>query len=460
MSEESSLESSKLQSLSQAVADFQSFAGLNMTGHLDQVTMEMMKKRRCGVRDTNTGESRTKRFALQGSRWRTRALNYKIGKYPVNNKLSRRQVDEAMEEAFSVWSEVTNLKFNKIFNGDAHIEIRFETGNHGDDDPFDGEGGTLAHAFFPIYGGDAHFDSEEDWTVKTFRGTNLVMSAAHELGHSLGLSHSNVKSSLMAPFYRGYEPKIRLDNDDIEGIQALYGEKEENIKSVNQIPKGAKPSTKGIDNKDLCRNNRIDTIVTDKNGQTFVFQGEKYWKLSLSSVEKGYPRLISEDWDGLPDRPDASFTWTNGKIYFLKGSRYWRFSEIGELDDGYPKNMREGFAGIPTNLDAALVWGKNNKIYFFKGSQYWKLDPSQDPPVPDTYPRKISNWDGIPNNIDAALQYSDGRSYFFKSGQYYKFDDERITVDNGSPSYPRDTGVWWFGCDDTKSPLLFPITAK
>ena len=99
--------------------------------------------------------------------------------------------------------------------------------------------------------------------------------------------------------------------------------------------------------------------------------------------------MISEDWDGLPDRPDASFTWTNGKIYFLKGSRYWRFSEIGELDDGYPKNMREGFAGIPTNLDAALVWGKNNKIYFFKGSQYWKLDPSQDPPVPDTYPRKI-----------------------------------------------------------------------
>ena len=45
MSEESSLESSKLQSLSQAVADFQSFAGLNMTGDLDKVTMDMMKKR-------------------------------------------------------------------------------------------------------------------------------------------------------------------------------------------------------------------------------------------------------------------------------------------------------------------------------------------------------------------------------------------------------------------------------
>lgn len=45
----------------------------------------------------------------------------------------------------------------------------------------------------------------------------------HELGHSLGLDHSWLIDSVMFPFYLGYAPGLKLDKDDVEGIQQLYG---------------------------------------------------------------------------------------------------------------------------------------------------------------------------------------------------------------------------------------------
>lgn len=441
MTQSSSVQSSSLQSLDRAITKFQEFAGLEQSGQLTKETVDYMQMRRCGVKDIIEDDedsprirlkikTRSKRYALQGSRWRVRNLTYKISKYPRKSGLTRREVDETMKKAFGVWEKATDLKFEKKNSGKVHIEIRFESRSHGDDDPFDGEGGTLAHAFFPVFGGDAHFDDDEDWTVNTARGTSLLMTASHELGHSLGLSHSNVRRSLMAPFYKGYEQDVSLDSDDIRGIQALYGNQSPATKSpvtkkpsnsgigvrTNTVPSRPIPTLrtttlrpKDFDNKDLCRGN-LDTMVTMKNDITYAFNDNNYWKLTETSVEPGYPRLISEGWNGLPGKLDAAFTWTNGKTYFFKGSQYWRFSEVGRMDSGYPKDFSKGFSGVPENVDAAMVWPVNKKIYFFKGSQYWKFDPDKSPPVDISYPRPISNWEGIPNNVDSAMQYSNKKT--------------------------------------------------
>lgn len=166
-----------------------------------------------------------------------KALTYRISKYP--KRLNKDEVDKEVAKAFAVWSEYTDLTFTAKKSNPVHIDIRFEVNEHGDGgnmilnqviikcfflknsfhkllDPFDGPGGTLAHAYFPVYGGDAHFDDAEQWTIGSSRGTNLFQVAAHEFGHSLGLSHSDVRSALMAPFYRGYDPVFRLDSDDIQ----------------------------------------------------------------------------------------------------------------------------------------------------------------------------------------------------------------------------------------------------
>ena len=42
---------SSLQKLDHAITKFQEFAGLDVTGQLNQETVEMMKKPRCGVKD-------------------------------------------------------------------------------------------------------------------------------------------------------------------------------------------------------------------------------------------------------------------------------------------------------------------------------------------------------------------------------------------------------------------------
>ena len=226
-------------------------------------------------------------------------ITYKISKYPRLGKMSKLEVDSEIKAAWQVWSSVTDLTFEQRTGGKVHVDIRFEDGEHGDGDSFDGVGGTLAHAFFPVYGGDVHFDNSEHWTLRSFSGTNLLQTAAHEFGHSLGLSHSKEYKALMAPFYRGYQTEVSLDKDDITAVQALYGKKKgkQNTEIGTRIAE-----TPLAADEDLCQNSTIDSIITMSEG-TYAFKGENYWKLSddaTGGVAPGYPKAIADNWAGLP----------------------------------------------------------------------------------------------------------------------------------------------------------------
>ena len=248
-------------------------------------------------------------------------ITYKISEYPSASQMVPSDVDREIAKALDVWAEVTDLTFHQKRFGSVQIEIKFAEAQHGDADPFDGVGGTLAHAFFPVYGGDAHFDKSEKWTMNTEAGTNLLQTAAHEFGHSLGLSHSDKSNALMNPFYRGFESKVRLDTDDINAITSLYGTKKEKDKVPTKVPPSKihfpddddddtnDGTDDGSDIGELCVDTKFDTIAMTDDKETYVFKNNKYWKLTEVAVAPGYPKYISRDWKGLPSKLDAAFTW-------------------------------------------------------------------------------------------------------------------------------------------------------
>jgi matrix metalloproteinase-14 (membrane-inserted) len=102
------------------------------------------------------------------------------------------------------------------------------------------------------------------------------------------------------------------------------------------------------------------------------------------------------------------------------------------VDHGFPKQLAESFPGIPSPVDAAMVFSVDKNIYFFREDKYWKFDPKLTPPVSSAYPKHISDWKGIPNNIDAASSlkdtYGNEFTYFFKGNQFWRFNDKSFSV--------------------------------
>ena len=135
------------------------------------------------------------------------------------------ETETAIKQAMAQWSQAAQLTWVQSTNPNASqtVNIMFATYSHGDGYPFTGPSGVLAHTFYPAppnpepIAGDMHFNDSYTWAM----GTNMdVFSVAlHELGHALGLGHSDDPSDVMYPYYKIV---TALNSGDIAAIQTLY----------------------------------------------------------------------------------------------------------------------------------------------------------------------------------------------------------------------------------------------
>ncbi|OQR75284.1 72 kDa type IV collagenase-like, partial [Tropilaelaps mercedesae] len=394
-------------------------------------------------------------------------LCFSITDWPAD--LDANFVRQKIGKAIRVWSRYSRLIFTETRDPKADILVKFLKGRHGDAYPFDGPGMVLAHAYFPggEIGGDVHFDADENWggNMATL-GVELFVAGAHEFGHSMGLAHVSEPSSLMYPWYQDSphftENSFQLPEDDIRGIQHLYGRPERGAESsprfymTTRRPLTTTTTRRGdvfLGYREMppepCDIDGIDAISIIR-GETFIFKGKYFFRLDnelqimssqafeVSRLFRGFPTETSEGQDVVID---AVYENRRGEIHFFIGRELYVF--MGQtLKPGYPLPLSS--LGLPLNvsrIDAAFIWGHNQKIYLFQDDLYWRFDEYDGMVEPD-YPRHIRSWGGVPSRIDAAFTWTDQSTYFFKGRRFWRFHDKRMSIFNDSGSIVQ----FWFGC--------------
>ncbi|POI26946.1 hypothetical protein CIB84_009304 [Bambusicola thoracicus] len=296
----------------------------------------------------------------------------------------------------------------------------------------------------------SNYDTDKKWGFCPDRGYSIFLVAAHEFGHSLGLDHSSVREALMYPMY-SYVQDFQLHEDDVQGIQYLYGrgsgpeptppaplpteepqpipteagsastteEEEEETPEPTAEPSPVDPS------RDACVEKNFDAI-TEINGELHFFKNGKYWTHSSfwkSGTQGAFS--IADTWPGLPAVIDAAFQDVLTKrVFFFAGRQFWVFSGKNAVG---PRGIEKlGIGKEAGRITGALQRGRG-KVLLFSGEHYWRLDVKVQT-VDKGYPRATDDvFTGVPLDARNVFLYQD--KYHFCRDSFYWRMTPRYQVD-------------------------------
>lgn len=181
---------------------------------------DLVPRRFCGVPDQGSGPLNPQAPGAPVSRWTrgvlavsidTTGCNYATGSAPVGIPDTPQAI---IANAFSQWQMVSGFFSFQMVPPNSGEEIRVVFVGANVNGQFGSPGGVAASAGFPESGW-LQFDTAENWN-----GALLTTVALHEVGHLLGLSHSNRPGGTMYPYASGAQ---FIDFESITAIRAYYG---------------------------------------------------------------------------------------------------------------------------------------------------------------------------------------------------------------------------------------------
>lgn len=167
-------------------------------------------------------------------RWMQMPVSYRIN--PSNSSgLDETRVESLIHDAFDQWQAVSKVPLSFDYQGETNIAEPDYTDNANvvyfeDNWPDDWDSGFLALTFTwsvdygEIIAFDMAINESFDWTTSGEKGKHDIYNAVtHEVGHAVGMGHSEVlEATMFADSQTGDTKKRSLAEDDAQGLRYLY----------------------------------------------------------------------------------------------------------------------------------------------------------------------------------------------------------------------------------------------
>lgn len=413
--------------ISNALIIFQEFNKIPADGKLNNETLNLMLKFRCGNADIISD------FRLTAFKWNKSVISWHY--YVANQPLL-----ELTEKAFSVWEKHSGLRFKHdrmnydILISNKRLKHMMQTQSHQCSNAFEGKGRSLAHAFHPDRDNtvrEIHIDEDENWSYSINKNVSvdqvsLFATLIHEIGHALGLSHSDVADSVMNAFYSG---KIELGNDDVLAIQNLYGKPSVTSSLPTEdkqhtVPQMEEDQPVDTDQIDLCRLKNINTFLI-ANNRLYILYEKWLWIVNTNEMTYSTPVIITDWLTFLPKNFSkllAVYQRPSGEIVMFIDSFVYMFDLMSlRLINGYPRYLQSVFNIQPNKLHAIFNSYTGRTFIFHDDNYYREVDECSFTTkswgyISDLFP-------GVPPKIDSSFRYIDGNLYFFKNNTIYMFNE-------------------------------------